>query len=278
MKPIKPKLIFHEPEGLTDITFVEASGIGNQFPRHVHSSYIFTLIDNGVRILSVNSNTVAIKTGELCILPPGTPHKCQPTSTPESDLHSYRALCVTSKYMMQLATDIYGRYCREPNFDPAVAYTDYDRSSFEELFALINIPGTDLEKQAALNSFLYQIIEKHSRGEIVSRKVGAQHEALHRVKSYIDQNFREKLTLQELAETACLNPFHLQKIFVEQYGRSPQEYIIFKRIMEAKRLLEHQTPLIETALKSGFSDQSHFSRHFKKVIGISPGQFSKENS
>ncbi|WP_419779327.1 AraC family transcriptional regulator [Maridesulfovibrio sp.] len=278
MNPIKQKLIFHEPEGLTEITFVEASGIGNQFPRHVHSSYIFTLIDCGTRKLSVNSDTVIIKAGELCILPPGIPHKCEPISTQESEPHSYRALCVTSQYMLKLAAEICGRYCREPYFDPTVAYTNYDRSSFEELFKLINIPGTDLEKHAALNSFLYQVIEKHSRGEIVPRKVGAQQDALQRVKSFIDQNFQQKLTLPELAEIACLSPFHLQKIFVGQYGRSPQEYIIYRRVQEAQRLIENNTPLIEAALKSGFSDQSHFSRHFKKVIGISPGQFVKENS
>ncbi|WP_415717178.1 AraC family transcriptional regulator [Maridesulfovibrio sp.] len=277
MKPIKPKLIFHEPDGLPDVALVEATGIDNQFPRHVHSSYIFTLIDNGERKLSVNSTTVTIKTGELCILPPGIPHKCEPISTPESELYSYRALCVTSNYMVRLTTEIYGRYCREPDFDPEIAYTDYDKTSFEDCFTLIHVPGTELERQAALNSFLYHIIEKHSRGERLPRKAGAQLVALQRVKSFIDQNFQRQITLPELAERACLSPFHLQKIFVDEYGRSPQEYVIFKRIKEAQRLIESNTPLIEAALKSGFSDQSHFSKHFKKVIGISPGRFSKEN-
>ncbi|WP_320008599.1 AraC family transcriptional regulator [Maridesulfovibrio sp.] len=277
MKPIKPKLIFHEPDGLPDVALVEATGIDNQFPRHVHSSYIFTLIDNGERKLSVNSTTVTIKTGELCILPPGIPHRCEPISTPESELYSYRALCVTSNHMVRLTNEIYGRYCREPDFDPEIAYTDYDKTSFEDFFTLIHVPGTEFARQAALNSFLYHIIEKHSRGERLPRKVGAQLVALQRVKSFIDQNFQRQITLPELAETACLSPFHLQKIFVDEYGRSPQEYVIFKRIKEAQRLIESNTPLIEAALKSGFSDQSHFSKHFKKVVGISPGRFSKEN-
>ncbi|NDV26411.1 AraC family transcriptional regulator [Desulfovibrio sp. JC010] len=277
MKNKNPKLIFHEPEGLPHVALVEASGISNRFPRHVHFSYIFTLIDQGKCRINFNSDTITFKAGELCILPPGTAHSCETVISRTSKQHSYRALCVKAQYMAKLSAEICDRFCGEPDFDPIRVYTDYDHTSFDELFALINTPGTEPEKQAALDSFLYQIIETHSCGKIIAQKTGPQHGALHRVKNFIDQNFQQKLTLQELAQTACLSPFHLQKLFVNKYGRSPQEYIIFKRVLEARALIENNTPLIEAALKSGFSDQSHFSRHFKKVIGISPGQFLKEN-
>ncbi|WP_319759340.1 AraC family transcriptional regulator [Maridesulfovibrio sp.] len=277
MKTKKAKLIFHEPEGLPDTTLVEAYGISNRFPRHVHTSYIFILVDQGERRLNINSTALTYKAGELCILPPGIPHSCASSCEKDSLQHAYRAICVNTRYMQKLTAEICDRPCREPDFNPAVIYKDYDRASFDELFALINIPGTGLEKQAALNSFLYHIIEEHSRGEIITQKTGPQHEALQRVKNFIDHNFQQKITLHDLAETACLSPFHLQKLFVGKYGRSPQEYLIFRRVQEARALIENRTTIIDAALKSGFSDQSHFSRHFKKIIGISPGQFFQEN-
>ncbi|WP_319779269.1 AraC family transcriptional regulator [Maridesulfovibrio sp.] len=273
----KTKLIFHELETIPDATLVEASGISNRFPRHVHTSFIFSLIDQGQRRVNINSKTITFKAGELCILPPGTPHSCESICEDEFGPHSYRAICAGTSLLQKLAGEICGKACRQPDFDPTAIYTDYDRASFEELFALIHTPETALEKQVALNSFLYQIIEKHSRGEIIPQKTGPQLEALQRVKDFIDRNYRQKLTLENLAETACLSPFHLQKLYVKKYGQSPQEHLIFRRVQKARSLIKKGVPLSEAAYNSGFSDQSHFSRHFKKVIGISPGHFFKEN-
>ncbi|WP_421901482.1 AraC family transcriptional regulator [Maridesulfovibrio sp.] len=271
------KLTFHELEELPEAVLVKASKIANRFPRHVHSSYIFSLIDQGERRVCINSQTKTYRAGEMCILPPGTSHSCESICEDEFGPHSYRALCVTPSYMKSIAEEISGKACADPHFDPAVVYKDFDRSSFNELFSLSKTTGTTLEKQAALNTFLYHALENFSSKRIIPEKTGPQHEALSRVKEYIDNNFRHKITLNKLAETSCLSPFHLQKLFVKKFGLSPQEHIISRRIHGAKARIQAGETLIEAALNSGFSDQSHFSRHFKRVIGISPGRFHREN-
>ncbi|TIH20139.1 AraC family transcriptional regulator [Marinifilum sp. JC120] len=271
------KLIFHELESIPDVTLVEASGIANRFPRHVHTSFIFSLIDRGERKVSINSQTYSYRAGEMCILPPGTPHSCESISGNKFGPHSYRSLCVSASYLQKLAEEISGKSCMEPHFDPEVIYIDFEQNSFNELFALQKTKGTVLEKQAALNTFLYHAIEHLSTRKLIPEKTGPQHEALDRVKEYIDKNFKNKMTLHNLADTGCISPFHLQKLFVKKYGISPQEHIISSRILEAKTRIQSGESLTEAALNSGFSDQSHFSRHFKRVIGISPGRFLREN-
>lgn len=270
-------LIFHELEGLPEATLVEATGIMNHFPRHVHSSFIFSLIDCGKREVSINSQKYSYRAGEMCILPPGTPHSCESISGNTFGPHSYRTLCVSASYLQKLTEEISGRSSIPPHFEPELIYTDFEQDSFNYLFALQKTIGTMLEKQTALNTFLYHAIEHFSTRKLIQKQTGPQHEALDRVKIYIDKNFKEKITLNNIAEIGCLSPFHLHKLFVKRYGISPQEYIISSRIREAKSRIQSGYSLTEAALNSGFSDQSHFSRHFKKVIGISPGRFLREN-
>ncbi|NDV23722.1 AraC family transcriptional regulator [Desulfovibrio sp. JC022] len=270
-------LIFHELEGMPDVALVEATGIANHFPRHVHSSFIFSLIDCGERKVSINSQIYSYRAGEMCILPPGTPHSCESISGNKFGPHSYRTLCVSTSYLQKLTEEISGISGIAPHFKPELVYTDFEEDSFNDLFALQKTTGTMLEKQTALNTFLYHAIEHFSTQTIILEQTGPQHEALDRVKQYVDKNFKEKITLNNIADIGCLSPFHLQKLFVKRYGISPQEYIISRRIHEAKSRIQSGESLTEAALNSGFSDQSHFSRHFKRVIGISPGRFLREN-
>ncbi|MFW5498215.1 MULTISPECIES: AraC family transcriptional regulator [unclassified Maridesulfovibrio] len=271
------KLTFHELEELPEAVLVEACEIANRFPRHVHSSYIFSLIDQGERKVCINSQTYSYCAGEMCILPPGTSHSCESIYKDAFGPHSYRALCVNTSYLRNLAAEISGKACSAPHFNPAIAYKDFDRISFDELFSLLKTTETALEKQTALNNFLYHALENFSTKQIVPAITGPQQEALSRVKGFIDKNFKDKITLNDLAETACLSQFHLQKLFVKKFGLSPQEHLTSCRIYEAKARIQSGETLIEAALNSGFSDQSHFSRHFKKVIGLSPGRFVREN-
>ncbi|ACS79545.1 AraC family transcriptional regulator [Maridesulfovibrio salexigens] len=271
------KLTFNELENLPEAVLIEAREIANRFPRHVHSSYIFILIDQGERKVSINSQTYSYCAGEMCILPPGTSHSCESICKNGFGPHSYRALCVNPSYLQNLAEEISGKACSAPHFNPAIAYKGFGRTSFDELFSLLKTTGTSLEKQTALNNFLYHALEHFSTTRIIPEATGPQQEALIRVKEFIDTNFKDKITLNVLAETACLSQFHLQKLFVKKFGLSPQEHLTSCRIYEAKARIQSGETLIEAALNSGFSDQSHFSRHFKKVIGISPGRFLREN-
>lgn len=93
---------------------------------------------------------------------------------------------------------------------------------------------------------------------------------------YIDANLETDLSLEFLENNFYLNRFYLSRLFKKSTGSSIHEYILFKRISKAKKLLSEGHSVTETCMLSGFSDYSNFIRMFKKTTGISPGQYGKK--
>jgi len=91
------------------------------------------------------------------------------------------------------------------------------------------------------------------------------------VKRYIDLHFKEPLSLEQLADKAHMNKYYLAHTFKEEYGVSPINYMITRRIVESKYLLaETDLTLTRIAQLLGFSSPSYFSQAFRKSQGISP--------
>ncbi|MBC7808038.1 MAG: helix-turn-helix transcriptional regulator [Akkermansiaceae bacterium] len=84
-------------------------------------------------------------------------------------------------------------------------------------------------------------------------------------------------TLTQLAEMAGVHPSHLLRAFRQQYHLTPGEFVRRLRIEEACRRLRsgQSTPLSVLALDLGFSDQSHFIRIFRSIVGVTPGAYRK---
>lgn len=92
--------------------------------------------------------------------------------------------------------------------------------------------------------------------------------------TYIDENFKRKITLQIVASHVNLSPFHFSRLFKKETGYSPYEYILIKRIDHAKFLLKKANINIkEIAYESGFSSESNFIYLFHNTVGSTPGEF-----
>ena len=94
------------------------------------------------------------------------------------------------------------------------------------------------------------------------------------VRRYIDDHFKEALTLDLLAEEAHMNKYYLSHAFKKEYGVSPINYMLSRRIDESKYLLaETDLSLSRIAQLLGFSSLSYFSQSFRKTQEISPMEF-----
>src|SRR5262249_1751867 len=98
---------------------------------------------------------------------------------------------------------------------------------------------------------------------------------LRAVVEYIEEHLDGCPSLAQLAAVVGLNPYHFARQFKAATGLPPHQYVIARRVGRARQLLQAGTDLslAEVALHSGFSDQSQFSRHFKRLIGVTPGRF-----
>src|SRR5262245_46464653 len=100
---------------------------------------------------------------------------------------------------------------------------------------------------------------------------------LRAVVEYIEEHLDACPTLGQMAAVARLSPYHFARQFKAATGLPPHQYVIMRRVERARELLQagEDLPLAEVALRAGFSDQSQFSHHFKRLVGVTPGQFRK---
>ncbi|MGJ3245191.1 MAG: helix-turn-helix domain-containing protein [Elainellaceae cyanobacterium] len=96
----------------------------------------------------------------------------------------------------------------------------------------------------------------------------------HQVKAYIDANLHHDLTLVELAAIAQVSPAYFARLFKQCEGITPHQYILKRRVKQAQALLrQNELSMAAIAVRVGFCDQSHLTRCFKRLVGVTPTQF-----
>ncbi|HTZ79998.1 MAG TPA: AraC family transcriptional regulator [Stellaceae bacterium] len=93
------------------------------------------------------------------------------------------------------------------------------------------------------------------------------------VLSFMEANFAEPLSLAQLARLSNLSLYRFATVFRREVGLPPHQYLCRLRISHAQFLLRQGTSPATVAMDSGFFDQSHLCRHFKRLCGVTPGQF-----
>jgi AraC-like DNA-binding protein len=98
----------------------------------------------------------------------------------------------------------------------------------------------------------------------------ANHAAVGRARDYIDANLDRSFQLNDLEGATGYDRWQLSRDFRALLGASPYRYLIFRRLDKARRMMAGDLGLADIAHACGFSDQSHFTRHFKKAFGMTP--------
>lgn len=128
------------------------------------------------------------------------------------------------------------------------------------------------EKITSLLTLLMEEAWNPSARLQTSRKQGN----LQKIKAFLDGNFTQKISLDLLSEQFYINKFYLSKIFVREYGVTINQYLVQLRITYAKRLLRFSDlPIEQIAAQCGIPDPNYFSRLFKKIEGVTPGEFRR---
>ena len=83
------------------------------------------------------------------------------------------------------------------------------------------------------------------------------------------------VTIEEMSKKVCVSPFHMIRQFKKEIGLTPHQFQIQCRIRKAQKLLLERKTITEVAFETGFCDQSHFDKSFKKLIGMSPAAYQK---
>jgi AraC family transcriptional regulator len=102
---------------------------------------------------------------------------------------------------------------------------------------------------------------------------------MRRVLEYIEENLDSDLTLHAMAAEVDISPIYLARAFKAAVGQPPHRYVLSRRIERAKELLRNtELPVVDVALASGFSSQSHLSYWFQRYMGVSPAAYRQHRA
>ncbi|RMQ42705.1 hypothetical protein ALQ04_200005 [Pseudomonas cichorii] len=93
-------------------------------------------------------------------------------------------------------------------------------------------------------------------------------------RQYLHDNLGNAFSLDQLAHAAGISKYHLCRLFTASFGLAPQQYLRQIRVQHARDLLRGTASLSDVALQSGFADQSHLGRAFKRAYGVTPGAYA----
>lgn len=245
-------------------------GIMQKFPKHFHEYYVIGFVEEGQRRLLCKNKDYTINPQDLVILNPFDSHTCMQLNNEALD---WRCINIKKEVIQKVTEEIYGeKYL--PSFSKTVLSDTEILILLKELHTMI-VLGTGNSKTR--KEKFYKIIKKlydEYNGQILEEEVIPAEEIKYLCR-YMKNNYRQKLTLDELSEITGQNKFTLLRNFNKVHGLTPYQYLETIRIEKARTYLEEGYTPAEVALNTGFSDQSHFTRFFKSFIGFTPKQYQK---
>ena len=150
-----------------------------------------------------------------------------------------------------------------------------DLTRLHDMLARAHDPLAAASAAVAVFSRLLGQYAATSRAVSVLRTAGDPRQVVRRTREFIDANFARPITIRELGVAVGLGEFHLLRTFLRATGLPPYQYLISVRVRHARRLLASGVPAATVAQRVGFCDQSHLMRHFKRLVGTTPGVYQQ---
>lgn len=147
--------------------------------------------------------------------------------------------------------------------------------AFTALHASLEAPATRLERQSRFSSCLQLLIEHCTETGSRPAATPIDTAAVRRARQFIHEHVADPIGLDNLvAASGGASRFHLVRAFAAATGLPPHAYQIHLRMTRAKKLLSGGVATAQVAADLGFADQSHFTRHFRRVFGVTPGAYA----
>ncbi|BDY05206.1 AraC family transcriptional regulator [Ferrimonas sp. YFM] len=238
------------------------------FSRHTHEGYTVGLIETGAqRFFRSGGNHVAPTHTIILVNADEVHNGCAATEGG----WSYQAMYPTPEQFDLLSKEL--GYPGAPYFSEPVVRDPTLAGQLKLTFDAFKTENNALFRQSLLYSVMVQLMSRHGRQRVNEPRTPRPQ--LQMAKEYLDAHCADDVDLESLAAVVGLSPFHLLRQFRKEFGLPPHAYQLQARIRLATRLIRMGLPPLKVGLDCGFYDQSHFSRHFKRVVGVPPGVYAR---
>lgn len=255
-----------------DVELLQAFYVKHAYPRHSHDYYVICLIEQGFQTFTHQGQKHFTPPGGVILINPGAVHTGEPA---DDSGFQMRCLYPTVAHMQSAVEELTGRHEDVPFFKDVRVD---QRWASENLFALhraLSQGAGVLEAESRFTWTMAQFIKQYGDSRLTEQCLGREQNAVEQARRYIDECFAEGISLRELAAHVSLSPYYLLRAFRAQIGMPPHAYLDSVRIRRAQQLIEAGKPLADVAAEVGFSSQSHLTRRFKQIIGVTPGQYAQ---
>lgn len=261
-------------EELAGLEILHAHYKRHSFVPHAHKGYAFGIIEDGLEIIDSDSGkNIQLTRGDIVSLNPGEIHTGRPGC---ENGWVYRMIYPSAEFVCGVAAEIGGRVSGVPCFSQCkISDPDLFNQFRAAHLSLLCPTSTKLESHAKLFHVISQLIIRHSECVPPLSERAPRFSMIDKVVEFITENYAEAISLNEISAVAGVGRFHLCRAFKRKIGVPPHAYQIQLRIERAKAMMMAGTPISQVSSMVGFYDQSHFNRHFKRIVGVSPGSFTK---
>ncbi len=251
-----------------EVELLRASFTTQYFKPHFHEQYALILLEQGKVDYSYKDKIRVVESGSILLL---NPHEVHTGKSANGAPWDFRSLYISPYFFHQVYKEATNRD-HYPAFSQTVLEDPVFASTFSNIHECLLSETDESMAMAAARNLLNALINRCSF-EARQADWGQSEEKAAAVKAYLEDHYLEQIRLDELEKELGFSKYYLIRVFESSYGLSPIRYTINLRIEEAKRLLYSGMKYTEVAYSTGFYDQSHFIRHFKMIVGVTPKDF-----
>lgn len=249
-----------------DLELLHASTITHDYPPHMHEEYSIGVVLRGTETTICRSSSHRACRGDVVLINAEQVHSNKSLAT------EYRVFKVRPKTLEGLVREAGGG---SPDFPKLVVSDPLLFQALLYLHRKLEHNGSALEQESEFISTMALLLKRQTSGglELLSSRVQREKSNIAAVRDYLWVNYAENVSLSRLAALTTLSPFHMLRVFHNRTGFPPHEFQTQVRIAHARRLIRRGMPLSQTAVETGFFDQSHLARNFKRIVGVTPRQY-----
>lgn len=242
-------------------------GMVRPFPNHFHEYYVIGFAEDGERCLFCKNKKYIVLKGNIMLFNPGDNHACAQSG---EGTFNYWGINISKEVMLDLMEEVAGK--RElPGFSENVILSEEAACYLRPLHEMIMSGSREFEKEESLFLLISLLVLEYGRP--FESCIPECREEIEKVCTYMEQHYNERIYLDQICRYANLSKSTLLRAFIKSKGVTPYSYLENIRIGLAKKMLELGVIPVEAALRTGFSDQSHFTNLFRRYIGLSPGVY-----
>lgn len=255
-----------------DVSLMRARYVRHAYPRHSHEYYVICLIEEGHQSFTLKGVKHVTPPGGLIFINPNVTHTGEP-----ADRHGFRMRTIypTTDLMESAMVEVTGRHQGLPYFKAVRVDDRWARASVLALHTALEPGQDDLAGESRFLWTTAQLIQRYTEQHPGDLPLVSEPTAVDRVRRYLDERYAQPVRLAELATHVSLSPYYLLRSFRAAIGMPPHAYLETVRIRQAQRLIGAGCRLVDVAVEVGFSSQSHLTRSFKRIIGVTPGEYAR---